>query len=49
MHDERSIRNYNRILSTYIDDQIAQKRPERNIKDLESIIFYTSFLVGERA
>ncbi len=49
MHDERSIRNYNRILSTYIDDLIAYKRPERNIKDLESIIFYTSFLVGERA
>ena len=49
LHNERSIMNYNQILSTYIDDLILMKRPEQNIKDLESIIFYISFLVGERA
>jgi hypothetical protein len=49
LDNERSIMNFNQILSNYIDELIAQKNPQRNLKELESIIFYTSYLIGERA
>jgi hypothetical protein len=45
--DDRAISNYNLILTAYIDELIVLKNAEKNLRSVDSIIFYISYLIGD--
>jgi hypothetical protein len=48
VNGERSMSNYNSILTAYLEELIVLKEADKNPRGVESVVFYISFLLGEQ-